>query len=419
MRLTSGASAVIEWMPEEYEDYRSATDDERVDIASGLAGVRGVLDFVVQNFQYRYVSAHDYLRTYNRRGERVFDLIVPSMVDYDWPLAGGSATGTPLDTQVDVMARIATLTRGRVHALVPYDPMRDVASDLGYAPSSSFALVRDAVEFRGCIGVKIYPTMGFAPFGNASLKQKDGSNFWRRPWLPPWMDRPDLGERLDGAMCRFFEWCIDCDVPVLAHTNLTNGVTEEFESLTDSPHWKRALTAFEPLRISFGHFGGAPLPVPPEERAMVSYERASSFARLMNEGGLGANAFADSGFFVEAIDKATDLQAAFARLLGETACKGGASLAHRFTYGTDWEMVLMNGSTGSYLEDFLRIIEAIRPTPCASSASVDRSLTERFFGWNAAAWLGLAAGKSRERLEAFYQCHGVQTPDWLVKVDRG
>jgi hypothetical protein len=88
-------------------------------------------------------------------------------------------------------------------AIVPFDPLRQVAHRLGKATAGDdepMALVTEAVERRGCVGVKLYPPMGFAALGNALVQKEQGPHFWRRDWLPAWTDRADMGQLLDEAM---------------------------------------------------------------------------------------------------------------------------------------------------------------------------------------------------------------------------
>ncbi|WP_114967991.1 hypothetical protein [Rhodoferax ferrireducens] len=233
------AVSAIESLPEDVETYHATRRTGAIAILS-LEGrsARGMIDFVLQNFQYRYVSVHDYLRTYNEPGTRVVDLMLPSMVDYDWWLSSGSKTPTSLTVQVQVMEQIAILTGGRVHSFVPYDPLRQIAHNLGHSPEDSFSMVTMAIEQRGCVGVKLYPPMGFAPLGNVEVQGNKGSDFWVRKWLPDWTSRDDMGFLLDEAMKKVLHWCEHNEVPVMAHTNLSNGVSRDFEALAGVHYWE-------------------------------------------------------------------------------------------------------------------------------------------------------------------------------------
>ena len=64
----------------------------------------------------------------------------------------------------------------RVHGMVPFDPLREAAYRTGRHMHnfSSLAFVQNAIYNQGCIGVKLYPSMGFAPWNNSQLPK----NFW-------------------------------------------------------------------------------------------------------------------------------------------------------------------------------------------------------------------------------------------------
>lgn len=407
------ALRIIDSLPEDVEAYRAAgtrSGDRELFLSAGSA--KGFVAFLLQNFQYRYVSVHDYLRAYNQPGTRVVDLLLPSMVDYDWWLDRGGATDTSLSTQIEVMRQISIVTGGRVHSFAPFDPLRDVAFELGEAPAGSFSLVKRAVEEHGCLGVKLYPPMGFAALGNAGITGANGANFWNRDWLPTWTNTPDLGSRLDAAMTRLFRWCEDNGVPVMAHTNQSNGVAPDFQELAGPGFWQKALIAFPNLRVNFGHFGGA-------SSDSSGLDRARLFAKLMGTAAEppGRSAYADAGFFAEVIKQRPDLLASLRTLYTETKDKGDAALANRFMYGTDWEMTLTEGTVDAYLSDFIELFDELEQRDDFRAAGLT-DLAHRFFGGNAVNWLGLRKGDpARGRLEAFYRRHNVRDPDWLKKVD--
>lgn len=386
-----------------YSEYRkylgSAAAGEGL-VRTARISARGAIALVLQNFQYRYVSVHDYLSLYNVPGERVIDLLMPMMVDYDWWLAKGSATASSLAEQVDTMEQMAIVTGGRVHAFVPFDPLREVAYGMKLAPSSSLCLVKDALD-RGCIGVKLYPPMGFAAMGNEELQEKS-PGFWRQDWFDRRLLLPDLGKRLDSALCDLYEHCLKYDVPIMAHTALSNGPSTDFEGLAAAGYWRNALSKFPGLRINFGHFGATGLGGSEAE----AYLRAKAFADLMQAQGPGNHAYADSGYFMEAIEHQAGLKAVLAQLIKETEGKGGAALAKRFMYGTDWEMTITQGHIASYLKDFQGVFDS-------------KEVLRNFLGRNAADFAGLHAGrKTRARLQNFYDRHKILTPDWMYKIDQ-
>jgi predicted TIM-barrel fold metal-dependent hydrolase len=405
---------IIEALPVSVTEYRDRNQIELYQTKSRSGkSLRGMIRFLIQNFQYRYVTVHDYLHTFNEKNVRTVDLALAHMVDYDWWISGGEPTHTKLPEQVEVMEAISVSTGGRVHAFVPFDPLRKVAVDLGKDKGfDPLALVMDAIENRGCIGVKLYPPMGFAPYGNTAVQAEFGPHFWARDWLPSWMDRADMGLLLDGAMRGLLSWCEKEGVPVMAHTAESNGPAADFRKLALAKYWSIALKAFPALRVNFGHFGDTG----PVEHGLGE---ARNFMRLMGESGDGKNAFADSAYFSEVLNEEPKMRAIVRKLYSESGQAGTSHLGNRFMYGTDWEMVLMHWPIEGYLSKFVELFARMETGSDRLTGTVPTRLSERFFGLNAATMLGLHQGeRTRRRLGRFYARHQISTPEWMSKVDR-
>lgn len=396
-----GLGAAIADLPESYE----AFEDRRANAVTVLGSqptFLGYIQFVLHNFNYRHVNAIDYLTTYSKGSARKIDLVVPSMVDYDWWLARGKATPTSLSDQVDVMSQVSVLLGGRTHGFVSYCPFREAVTLDSSGVGDGMRLVKRAIETGGFIGVKLYPPMGFAPWGNA------GKTVWQgKASLPSAASDPDFGKRLDAAMHSLFTFCMANDVPVMAHTNHSNGPYEEFKALAGSNYWKLALERFPGLSVSFGHFGDTD----PEDHAG---SRTLPFVQLMGAtaASTGANAFADSGYFAGTLlnqgkmrDVLTSLYSAENRIMLE-----------RLMYGTDWTMILPQKNVERYLSDFMDVMRRIEQAEPGIRAR-QTTLSNAFFGSNAVEFLGLRSGRgNRRRLESFYTRNKLEEPDWMKKV---
>ena len=399
-------------LPDSYETFKvgypKKIDSGQIVTLSSDRSVAGFLRFVIQHFQYRYRNVYDYLSTYNQENGRVVDLLVAHCVDYDWPLNEGRETDTPLIKQVEVMERIAVLTRGRVHAFVPFDPMREVAFRRGKSEWSSLRFVQDAVQERGCLGVKMYPPMGFAPLGNAAIEAKSKGAFWRQEWLPGWMSEAGFGQQLDESLSDLYEWCESNGVPLMAHTNVSNGPCKEFQEMAKAKYWDNVLREYKNLRVSFGHFGRTDVEDQP-------YNATEEYIKLMQAPGeSGAQAYADAGYFSGVLGQTAKVKNRLSTILKATLGKREASLSNRLMYGTDWEMTLSESGVDQYLDRFVSVFEEI------DSRGIDKApIAPRFFGLNAVAWLGLRkADPARMRLQRFYDKFSVETPDWMLKIDR-
>ena len=399
-----GLGAAIASLPETYDLF----EEQRASAVTVLGSnptFLGYIQFLLHNFNYRHVNAIDYLTTYSKGSSRKVDLLVPSMVDYDYWLALGKGTPTSLSDQVEVMSEISVLLAGRVHGFAPYCPFRETMTADASGMGDAMRLVRRAIETRGFIGVKLYPPMGFAPWGNTGRTEWKGKSS-----LLPVAEDPDFGKRLDAAMERLFSYCVANDVPVMAHTNHSNGPYEEFKQFAGSSYWKLALDRFPGLRVSFGHFGDTDL----EDH---KGDRTRPFLELMRQtaGSAATNTFADSGFFAGVLMNQGKMRDVLLELY---AAENGIML-ERLMYGTDWTMILPQKNVERYLSDFMdvmRRIEQARPEIGARQTT----LADAFFGRNAVEFLGLRGGRgNRRRLERFYAQHKMPEPEWMRKVDEG
>jgi hypothetical protein len=209
-----------------------------------------------------------------------------------------------------VMERICVLSGGRVHAFGPYCPLRELETGGGVRGQDGQAMVclKDAIMNRGFIGVKLYPPMGFAPYGNAKL-QHDKPDIWQKSWLPATAKRPDFGERLDGALDLLYEWCEKENVPVMAHT--TASPTQWTKTLKSSRpiYLGKAVKKHSDLRVNFGHIGGNP-----ENQGAP---RGQGFVDLMSpdQKPPAVNAYADLAYFFDAVDYPRELRHALKMLL--------------------------------------------------------------------------------------------------------
>ena len=289
-----------------------------------------------------------------------------------------------------------------MHAFVAFCPFREVMTLGSDGVGDAMRLVERAIETQGFVGVKLYPPMGFAAWGNT------GKTVWRnKPSLPSAASEPDFGKKLDAAMSSLFTYCTANDVPVMAHTNHSNGPYEEFKDLAGSEYWQPALDKFPGLRVSFEHFGDTDL----EDHKGA---KTRQFLKLMTRGSgtPGENAFADSGHFAGTLINQIKMR----DVLRELYSAEDRIMLGRLMYGTDWTMILPQKNVDQYLSDFIDVMRRIEEAESGVGAR-NTTLSNAFFGQNAVEFLGLQGRRgNRLRLEAFYAKHRVSEPDWIRKV---
>jgi hypothetical protein len=398
---------IISALPATYAEYQStaAKAPSETGPFKAFAFTPGSgIDFVLEMFQYRYTSFARYLNDFESASGRRVDLVLSALVDYDWWLNGGNATETRLADQVKLMADLAVATGGRLHYWVPFCPYRQ--AQYRQHPGSTFsslALAQYAVRQQGAVGVKIYPPMGFAAFGNSGLSPTPWTS---ASWLTGLAKTSTFGTELDQSLRELYDWCVQEDVPILAHANNSSGPSAAFDALAGPEYWEQALAYAPGLRVIFGHFGGA------EDPAAAA--RAEHFIALMASAG-GAHANADVSYFSQALDNPTALQSALGKLFMADADPKGV-LPTRLLFGSDWKMLLLEAHANLYLKDFAAVFTALAQHPPAGVALP--SLPADALGRNALTGVGLhKQGAARKRIDAFYAARGVAEPQWMRAAD--
>ena len=352
-------------------------------------------------------------------------LVTPALVDFSYwlderannpvdPDSTAPPPGvTPLAKQIGVMSAIAAIKANpagksrpyAVHPFVSFCPWRQLAEQTRLEPETSqqFALVRDAVRNRGFIGVKLYPVMGFLPFGNALAADKAEYPARLRRL------RPDWAEQLDAVLAALYQWCVDEEVPLMAHCSFSQypsraagrrGGPKGWQTVLDQPRWKT-------LRLNLAHCGGV-WNLAPDHAAQITAEAGGAWPIEVIDM-LGQpdypNLYADLADFdgvlacpaaltpaLAACDSTTVVpkDSSILPLARRVACNPAARL--RLMYGTDYMFLIQAPGTRDYLT---QMRDCLAP---ALGMNPDDLL-----GGNAARFLGLdnPASGTRIRLDRF------------------
>jgi hypothetical protein len=295
----------------------------------------------------------------------IIDTFVALLVDFDQPLGSppGASTPSSIDEQTKVISRICKLSRGHLVALAPYCPFKDVA-----LKGASLTNVRKAWELPGFVGAKLYPPMGFYPYGNIGKK----------------------GSALDKALAGLYRECISRDAAVMAHAGPSMCKTAPHCKYPGPTGWTNALeyvftTEHKPLRAALGHFGH---PFDDTYEAKVWPE---AFINLMQKPS-GQRLYADLSYADKVLQSSND-HVVVGRLTDLLTPKS-ALLSERLMYGSDW---LMLGLVPQWQEYAKRMEVVIDETEKQSGATGFKS---RFFGGNARDWLGLTEPTSLGSINA-------------------
>jgi len=314
-------------------------------------------------------------------------LFTPLLVDYDaW---SDDRPASPLASQIAVHAGLARLAmRGRVgrvgarfHPFIAYDPLREAQG------GGALALVREAVERSGFVGVKLYPPVGFLPIGNEAA----GGD-------------PARGRALDAALRALYALCAAEEIPITAHASPTNQFALGFGELAAPARWAPVLREFPSLRLNFGHFGhetGADGVEGIEARAAWMRQAAELIESYPHVYGdlSGSPLVYDSAYATRFGAHLTALCARFPRLPA------------RLMYGSDWWLNRFDpGGDVPMVEAFEGRLEAWLGAQ-ARAAILGRNAL-RFLGFLDDDDRLATANRNAQRLRAFHA--GEPLPPWLA-----
>lgn len=339
-------------------------------------------------------------------------LLCPALVDYDYWLEQYLDDGSTLREQVAVMGRISRRVEGAVvHGYVGFDPLRQVAYDLEkFKAFSPLGLVRHAVESEGFIGVKLYPPMGFRAFGNGSSCQsysdiafiESVAGIQTNPLTactPPADRYEKVGNRLDDALARLYDYCEQSGACIIAHANNSNGANRDYGKRADPAYWLPVFGRWPELRVLLAHFGSfTSISAASAQSVMPEASWEWAFGEYVQRNPQ-APVFTDFSFLVEIFGKTPEALESYAEWVASWIAEFDPD-CHHLVFGTDWLMLGANPNYPHYASSVREFFE--------SRIGLDATRLKRVFFDNAARFIGLREGdQTRIRLEKFYLENGI------------
>ncbi len=428
-------------------------DEEISRIARKISVSDGPLGHIIRwgiNFsRSRSDLAKALFEEHSRAGKVV--LMTPALLDFEkWiydvpalPPKRKVPPPAPIEKQVEALKLLSLRKVGpRMHAFVGYDPLRQILYDR--LPSaekgtqkSPLRVVQNAIENDGCIGVKLYPAMGFMPYGNVRLQTDVAQNYNLKP--------SEAAKAMDQALWDLFVWCKDNRVPVMAHANESNSPFEEGNGNGSPKKWGVLLQklksepSFAQFRLNLAHFGGFEQNQPPDEDENKADTWEWQFGEL-KKAYPQPYLFADLAYLEEVLpipkqivfplsiqDRRTEAVAiaeraklrGFVKTIFKTYKDNFANAADYLMFGSDWNMIGQDrayadgviGQRKPYAQLVFEFLSELEYSP----ADLDKIMFK-----NAVTFLGLGPdqrdGGTRGRLESFYKRNNAD-PAWLTVFD--
>lgn len=380
-RVLAAIAAAVERSGDVPGDDLVATSGAGALGAGALFRLLGWAHLMVQSRERHLLS---YLKRFATPGQSA-RLLTNHLVDYDYWIDDAPAAGSSQQEQVACWRELARRAAGLsspvgIRTFVGYCPLRH-AIEIEEGGPTTFGWIRQAVAAGEVAGIKLYPPMGFRPWGNTDLRddQFAAGPRGRRNALVRWKAagrQAGLGAALDGALAQFYRWAADSQVPLMAHGGPGNAAGPGYGERANPKYWEQALKRW-PLRLSIGHvinkaedFINAREPYPADVWALHATRR------LMDP----ANNFAvwgDIAYSPELIDNGPLTVSLFRRI---AAVFGPADPGlTRFLFGTDWVMLGREAHDTRFLSAVIKGMDAAEYT----AAQVDNILyrnAERFLG---------------------------------------
>lgn len=247
---------------------------------------------------------------------------------------------------------------GRVLPFIAVNPRRP----------NHFELMVDALEKRGFVGVKLYPSLGYE------------------------MTMPQMRSVL--------EYCQAHDVPITVHTTATGFSAGDVASGYANPvHWLDHLKALPDLRVCFAHCGGW------GGLCQQDHDQAVWAAQIVQYMDGHPNVYADLSYHVDMMVKGGTAEAAYITTL--KAFLAGPH-ADRIIFGTDSWLLRLNMDDALYWKYFERNLSA------AELDLITQTNPAQFLGLPVA---GAAARRNIQRYIQYIESHagavGATPAQWL------
>jgi predicted TIM-barrel fold metal-dependent hydrolase len=312
----------------------------------------------------------------------------PALVDYSYWLDDFENVSS-LDDQIRVMSDVAA-RKGRpfaVHPYVSFCPWRQIVEP------KQFDSVQQAIRDGGFVGVKLYPVMGFLPTGNAKADPSAYPEKLRNT-------RPDWASALDDALTNLYKWCVQEEVPILAHCSDSQAPSADAGLRGGPKGWRDAVAidGVSSLRLNLGHLGGL------WDLAKPSHnDWTQSVVQIIADP--GNNLYADISDYASILHRPATSDAADDKAVSSAVTgflRQYPAAKSKLMYGSDW--VMLSKDLGA--ERYYPSMRDRLPAEWGLDAPA-------YLGANAARFIGLSKskgrppGKTRLRLEAFYRKHGL------------
>jgi hypothetical protein len=313
--------------------------------SAGLPRLWDGVKWIYALIQPRCTHVHRYLRTMTAARTRTVR-VVNLLVDYDLWLADSASSGSGLEEQLRFWTayRRRSVDRIAIETFAPYDPLRHAedrlrtGNDEGYFGTLRSWAEGGAADEIEISGFKLYPPMGFRAKGNQGPPPHDrAGRIIRKRWDGVW-PLESFGAELDRSLDRFFDYCSEKRIPIMAHASAGNEASAGAGSNANPAYWlDRALSIGRPPSVCLAHFS------------------ADQFGEAVYRRVLEANAAGKSQIYFDLSFASELLDGRERQLMEQIAglCAAADPECRWFVFGTDWIMLANQHEVHRYIPKLL------------------------------------------------------------------
>lgn len=327
-----------------------------------LGGAGRMIGWLYLMCKSRQSHIDKYLRDYSTKSVAP-RLIINHLIDFDRWLNDAPSPDSPHLEQVALLATLAKRNKVNVdlRTFAGFCPLKNALENAASPTAPTTLSALQAAYGRGDIaGFKLYPPMGFQPYGNTQLGQgPQGDQVFARPAgsdevvLKQWgaVSKKPLGAALDASLADFYQWCARHDVPLMAHGGPGNQAAPGFGQRANPKWWELAQKVQPTLRLNIGHLINKALPFVTSVETQTpdcQVWALDAAVRLLGAGRAGT-IYGDLAYMPELIENKDDLNRRFFRALKQTFGSIDKDLRH-ILYGTDWVFLGLESGNDNFLQ---------------------------------------------------------------------
>lgn len=329
------------------------------------------------------------------------DLFIPLMIDYEYWFK--NTPDTLIKDQIDFIYENVILPyEGKFHPFVSFDPARELAfrkklcnPDGDPEKYGSMNLVKDAIEKKGFIGVKLYNSMGYKPFNNASVDDK------RRRISLHKKKYVFKGEEYDEVLTELYDYCVENEVPITTHCGMY-GIESYPDASFDfgkAVYWRDVLDQekFKNLHLNLAHFGWY---TPEGYTGNITWVK--DICKMLD----------DYNYLFTDVSCHRVVLKKYIRKFKSDYKKIGSDfpiVKERLLFGTDWHVLKRVPNFRDFKDDYIDVLK--------HENNFNDAEIKNFLSGNALNFLGLyKGGKNLKRLEKFYKDNNINPPEWFKSI---